>query len=266
MTYYSIQDQCFSQPMGWPGTPWQNPSSSQPMNRRVHAAQDQSDFAQAMRVLEAEIYNIGTHLAWEGQVRQLYALEIQKMSRNLEGQVRSGTITWQQAAQQANETRNTIMEIFRTRSTPVGRAAAENAKKFGKTLNTLIAQKTQDLYGSNAFFDQLSHQQKNNVYKNIILSSGKPNPEYMIKLRRASYAGRGLLFLSLGVSVYNIATADDKWDAAGREVAVTGAGIAGGIGGGAVAGLACGPGAPVCVTIGALLGGALAAFGMDMLW
>ena len=266
MTYYSIQDQCFSQPMGWPGTPWQNPSSSQPMNRRVNAAQDQSDFAQAMRVLEAEIYNIGTHLAWDGQVRQLYALEIKNMSRNLEGQVRSGTITWQQAAIQAQEVRNTIMETLRTRSTPVARATAETIKQQGKTLNSLIAQKTQTLYGNNTLFNQLSTQQKNHVYQQVVLSAGTSNPKVTTLMRQASYAGRGLLFLSLGVSVYNVATADDKWNAAGREVAVTGAGIAGGIGGGAVAGLACGPGAPVCVTIGALLGGALAAFGMNSLW
>lgn len=47
-----------------------------------------------------------------------------------------------------------------------------------------------------------------------------------------------------------------------KEVAVTGAGIAGG----ALAGLACGPGAPVCVAIGAFVGGALAAFGTDYFW
>lgn len=38
------------------------------------------------------------------------------------------------------------------------------------------------------------------------------------------------------------------------------------IGAGALAGLACGPGAPVCVTIGAFVGGALAAFGAGFIW
>lgn len=46
---------------------------------------------------------------------------------------------------------------------------------------------------------------------------------------------------------------DDSW---------TGAGI----GGGAIAGLACGPGAPVCITIGAFVGGAVAALGVDLFW
>ncbi len=43
-----------------------------------------------------------------------------------------------------------------------------------------------------------------------------------------------------------------------------GGGIAGGIAGGAAAGLVCGPGAPVCVGIGAFVGGALAAFGVSL--
>jgi hypothetical protein len=35
---------------------------------------------------------------------------------------------------------------------------------------------------------------------------------------------------------------------------------------GATAGLFCGPAAPVCVTIGAFVGGGLAAFGIDLVW
>jgi hypothetical protein len=85
-------------------------------------------------------------------------------------------------------------------------------------------------------------------------------------MRTLSRAGRGLIVLSIGVSVYTVATADDPVDAAGRELAVTGGGVGGGIAGGALAGLACGPGMPVCVTVGAFVGGALAAFGVDYFW
>jgi hypothetical protein len=85
-------------------------------------------------------------------------------------------------------------------------------------------------------------------------------------MQTVSRSGRGLLVLAVGISVYNIATAQDKVDAAGRESAVTGASIAGGMAGGALAGLACGPGAPVCVTLGAFIGGAAAAMGVDYLW
>ena len=85
-------------------------------------------------------------------------------------------------------------------------------------------------------------------------------------MKKLSSAGRSLVFLSIAISVYTVATADNKFDAAGKEIVITGAGIAGGIAGGALAGLACGPGAPVCVTVGAFVGGALAAFGVSITW
>ena len=85
-------------------------------------------------------------------------------------------------------------------------------------------------------------------------------------MRKLSYAGRGLIVISIALSVYTVATADDKLNAASREATITGAGIGGGLAGGAIAGLVCGPGAPVCVTVGAFVGGALAAFGVSIAW
>ena len=85
-------------------------------------------------------------------------------------------------------------------------------------------------------------------------------------MRRLSYAGRGLIILSIALSIYTIATADNKASAAGKELIITGAAIGGGIGAGAIAGLACGPGAPVCVGVGAFVGGALTAFGVSFAW
>ncbi|MCP1676825.1 hypothetical protein J2T57_003998 [Natronocella acetinitrilica] len=58
-------------------------------------------------------------------------------------------------------------------------------------------------------------------------------------------------------------TADDRAEAAAKEATITGAG---GLDGGALAGLACGPGAPVCVAAGAFAGGAAAAFGASAAW
>ena len=82
----------------------------------------------------------------------------------------------------------------------------------------------------------------------------------------SSYAGRGALFLAMALSVYKIATAPNKVAAFEEELAINGASVAGGIAGGALAGLACGPAAPICVTVGAFAGGALAALGTSYLW
>lgn len=74
-----------------------------------------------------------------------------------------------------------------------------------------------------------------------------------------SKLGRGVLIVTIGVAVYHIAVAEDKVKATAREGVIIGGGFAGG----AVAGLACGPGAPVCVTVGVFVGGALGALGAD---
>jgi hypothetical protein len=143
---------------------------------------------------------------------------------------------------------------------------AEALKREGKTLNELVARKVLQLHGPNATFKGLTTSQQNAVYAEIVKSAGKSNPRVTATMRTLSRAGRALIVLSVAVSVYNVMVAEDKPKAAAKEVAVTGAGIGGGVAGGAVAGLVCGPGAPVCVVIGAFVGGALAAFGVDYLW
>lgn len=219
-----------------------------------------------MRALEAEIANAGAHLEIDSRARQLYVSQVRAMADTLRAEAESGRITWKQAATQAQETRNVIMEVMRGRSTPVGRAVAENLKREGRTLNELIATKLQKLYGKDAVFDRLTPHQQNAVYAEIVKSAGKADPRVTAIMSKLSYAGRGLIVVTIALSVYTVATADDKVNAAKKELAVTGAGIGAGIAGGALAGLACGPGAPVCVTLGAFAGGALAAFGVSYFW
>ncbi len=230
------------------------------------ADKDRSAFETAVWLLKVEMGNAGTYMTIDANARIAYTRQIDAMANELRTQALSGRITWAQAAQQAQDTRNVIMEVIRGRSTPFGRAMAQQIKAEGKTFNELIARKVQQLHGPGAQFDRLTGAQQNAVYAEIVKSAGKSNPRVTQTMRGLSRAGRGLIVLSLAMSVYNVANAQDKVAAAGREVAVTGAGIGGGMAGGALAGLACGPGAPVCVAVGAFVGGALAAFGMDMLW
>lgn len=227
---------------------------------------DQDIFERAIRALEAEIANIGTHATIDGQARQAYARQIRLMADELRTEARSGRITWKQAAEQAEEARNLIMNMIRGRSTPVGRALAQQIKSEGKTLNELIGRKTQQLFGRGAKFQALTNSQQQAVYGAIVESAGKSNPKVSATMHRLSNAGKGLIVLSLGLSIYRIAIAEDKVDAVAQEAAITGAGIGGGMAGGAIAGLACGPGAPVCVGVGAFVGGALAAFGVSFFW
>ncbi len=82
-----------------------------------------------------------------------------------------------------------------------------------------------------------------------------------ILAHRLSRLGRGLLVITLGIAIYNVSTADDKIKTMAEESVTLGGGMLSGAAGGAIAGLACGPGSPVCVTMGVFIGGALGAMG-----
>jgi hypothetical protein len=223
-------------------------------------------FERTIKWLESQITNVGAHLTIDTQARLLYIQEIKQMSDRLRASAIAGRMTWAAAAREAQETRNLIMGIVRARSTPVGRSFAEKLKLKGYSLNQLIAAKTIELHGENAIFSRLSSVKQNSVYASIVTSAGKTNRQVTRAMANLSYAGRGVLFLSLALSAYHIANSSNKVAVFRKELAVNGVSIVGGIAGGAVAGLACGPAAPVCVTVGAFVGGALAAFGVSYSW
>lgn len=232
----------------------------------IQAGNDEVLFDSAMASLEAQIANVGTHLTFDAHARAAYAKEIKRMSDRLRSDALAGRLSWADAASEAQVARNAIMEVIRSRGTPVGRAIAEHMKKDGIALNRLIASKTTKAHGSAAVFSRLSGTQQNAIYASIVTSAGTSNARVTHAMATLSHVSRGVVFIAVALSVYEVATANNKVAAAKKELAVNGAGIAGGIAGGMLAGLACGPAAPVCVTVGAFVGGALAAFGTNYAW
>ncbi|SIO96224.1 hypothetical protein [Vibrio spartinae] len=216
----------------------------------------------ALSQLESATFNFAYRYINDGNVRQSYINQTKKLSQEYRLKVSSGTISASDAARQVNQLRNEILEVSRLRSSDIGKAKTVSLKKTGLTLETLTEKYS--LRQFNKPFEQLSSFEQNKVYLEIIESSGRSRPSVNAAAIRYSRLGRGLLIVTLGVSVYNIATAEDKLEATTKEGVVLGGGFAGGALGGATAGLICGPGAPVCVTIGAFIGGALGALGADM--
>jgi len=223
-------------------------------------SKSREQFDAAINALQGDVAAAAARLSVDPRLRLDYSKRIKEMAEDLRSRANLGLITWEQAAREAQEMRNLIMEMIRTRSTPLGRAMAEQIKSSGKTLNELVAKKATSMFGPKANFATLSEMQKNQVYASIVESAGKSNPKVNLKMLQLSRAGKGLIVLSIAISVYEIYTAEDKVTETGKQLAVNGAGIAGGAAGGALAGLVCGPGAPVCVLIGGFVGGALAAF------
>lgn len=228
--------------------------------------EERKAFEQAIKLLESQTANVGAHLTIDSATRTAYSKEIKTMSNALRDRAASGKITWGDAARQANETRNLILEVFRARSTSVGRAMAQKLKMRGASLNHLVASHTVLVHGTQVDFSRLTQSKKNAVYASIVTSAGRSNPKVSTAMARLSFAGRGLLVMSVGISAYNVAMSNNKLATASQELVSTSASIGGGLAGGALAGLACGPAAPVCVTIGAFVGGAVAAFGVRLFW
>lgn len=227
---------------------------------------DKSALDAAIRALQSEIAAVGAHLEWDAGVRRQYNMQAERYVKDLRSRVARGQLTWRAAAEDARNTRDAIMQSMRRKSTPVGRARAEKMKPASPSINELAAKYTIKKHGSMANFNHLTMAERNAVYAEIVAASGRANPKVNAYLQRASRLGRGLIVFSVAVSAYNVATADDKVAATGREVVMTGAGLGGSVAGGAIAGLVCGPGAPVCVTIGAFVGGAVFVLGLERYW
>lgn len=221
-----------------------------------------ADLESALSLLKTEATNFSIRFINDARVRQGYIRETEFVSKVITEEVATGRLTPFEGAQEANKIRNSIMESARINSSDLGQAQAEALKATGKSLQEL-----EEYYAKRLFkkaFNTLSQVDKNRVWLEIVEASGRPRPAMNIKAARLAKVGRGLIFVSVAFAVYNVATAEDKGRQVVKEGATAGAGVLGGMAGGAVAGLACGPGAPVCVGVGIFVGGAIAALGADV--
>lgn len=217
----------------------------------------------ALNSLQVQATNFGSQFIKDSRVRFEYEREIKRVSDMFLEKVRIGELTPSQAATYANQRRNEIMEIKRKESSKIGRAWAKKNKPEGLTLKQLTEEKSIRKY--HRPFELLNTKQKEDIYNQIIRSAGRDRSRLYLKLSRTdlSRIGRGLIAFSLGVTIYNIYTANDKVKALGKEGVIIGGGFLGSMAGGAVAGLACGPGAPVCVTLYVFVGGIIGNLGSD---
>lgn len=222
---------------------------------------DRSLLEGSLSQMESAALNFAQRFINDGKVRMSYINQARKLAQEYRAKVSSGAITADEAAKQVQAIRNEILETQRLRTSDIGRMKVINLKKTGLTLSELTEKYAHSKFGTS--FTNLSAANQNRVYLEIIDSSGRPRPSMNAAASRYSNLGRGLLVVTIGVAVYNIAVAEDRVKATAREGVIIGGGFAGGAAGGAVAGLACGPGAPICVTIGVFVGGALVALGAD---
>lgn len=213
--------------------------------------------------LQSQAFNFGVWGIKDASVRRDYQKRIKEASDDYIRLVRNRQLTFEKGAEEVRKVRNQIMENMRGKSSHIGESVAEYLKPTGETLDSLCKRKSLELFKKE--FNQLDTIRKNKVYLRIVYNARNDRRMVRLIMPIVSKAGKGLVLYSFSVSVYNIYTAKDKLHAIKREGVSLGGGFVGGMAGGAAAGLVCGPGAPVCVTIGAFVGGVMGAWGAESL-
>jgi hypothetical protein len=223
---------------------------------------DAGPLDEAILAFEANAMAFAERFIKDARVRGNYVGEAQRFSEELRDQVARGALSVEQAAQQAVAMRNGLLDAARLQNSDIGRAVSEAEKAAGKSFADLVDHYATKLFGRG--FKQLTPAQQDQVYAELVRAAGRPNPRFTSLARNLGRVGRGLLIVSLAYATYTVATSDRPGREAVRQGVGIGAGIGGSILGGAGAGLACGPGAPVCMGVGALIGGIAFAVGVDL--
>lgn len=223
-----------------------------------NATPAEKGFYQAIDLLKTQAMNFGSRMVQDADVRADYLKTIKYASEEFIELVKSGKISYEEGARRAGILRNYILEVSRGKNSDLGRALAEFLKKEGPTLQDLLTK-----YAKSKFqrvFSILSQAEQEAVYFEVIVAAGRDRKTVSGIAPYLGKFGKVCLVASIAISVYNVATSEDKVNAVGREGSGILGGFAGGAAGGALAGLICGPGAPICSGIGIFVGGAVGAF------
>jgi hypothetical protein len=216
----------------------------------------------AVDALNSQFLNFAQRFIQDDGVRANYLTEAKKFSQEILDQYGAGELTAAAAAKRAQEMRNSLMETSRLNLSDVGRAVSELEKAAGKSMEELTAHYATKLYGKS--FGALNPGEQDAVFIEIVRAAGRANPKWNARAALFGKVGKGLLVVSLAIACYNIAFSDRPGRQTVKEASSLGIGFLGSVGGGAAAGLWCGPGAPVCVGIGAIVGGIVFAVGSDL--
>ncbi len=218
-----------------------------------------------LRQLEVQALNFAARFARDGKARQNYIRTTRTFVAELRAARDAGEITNRQAAEAAQQMRNEVMEQMRRASSDVGEAWARRRKRVGRTLDELLSRYSQQLFSRR--FDDLTPAQRERVRAEILEAAARPDPRATRLAGRLRYAARALWVVTAVCVVVNVATADNRAHAAGRESANLVGGFAGGAVGGAITGASFGMAlGPIGVAAGVVIGGALGAILADEIY
>jgi hypothetical protein len=239
------------------GVTWYALNGQSGPSGKQHAVLEES-----LRAMEAEAIAFAQRFIQNASVRANYIAESQKASAETMALVEAKKLTPQAGAARAHALRNSILDASRLSSSDIGRAVAEAEKATGKTIQQLMEHYAKKLHGR--AFNQLSAAEQDVVFLEIIRASGRPNPRFSASAARLGKVGKGVLVVTIAIAAYTIAASDRPGREAAKQGTTIAVGFMGSVAGGAAAGFVCGPGAPVCVGVGAFVGGLAFALGADL--
>lgn len=216
---------------------------------------------EAIQQMEAAAVNFGYRFINDAMVRAEYISRTKEMARELRAACATGSLSYRQAAEAANEMRNEIMEFARVKSSDIGRAKAAALKAKGLDLDEVLQKYAQSKFQK--AFRELTSEEANRVYLEVVDAAGRPNPRVSAKTARLGGVGKGLWVLTACVAIYNVSVSNNKPKTIGREAANIGGGFGGGAAAGAVAGIWFGP---VGIAIGVIIGGVLGSIVSDQVY
>ncbi|WP_373415129.1 hypothetical protein [Acinetobacter colistiniresistens] len=235
------------------------------------------------------IYFGNNFLIHDANLRAAYMREIKKMSDGYLEAVKQGKISVKDAALEATDLRNQILDATRKKNSAIGVAISQKEKAAGKTLEQILeyyAMEIKDpekfkalrsnrvamdqhikskINAKQSYFNALTADEKNRVYYSVLKGSGKSKKSFNAKIKWMKIGGRVLIVFSVAYAGYEIYNAENREKEIYRQGTTIVGGIAGGAGGGAAAGAICGPGSPICSTVGVIIGGAIGGFGAYLL-
>lgn len=232
------------------------------------------------------LYFSNNFLDHDSALRNAYMKAIKKMSHEYLKDVENGKMTVKEAAKEAHALRNDILEQTRKKNSPIALAASQKEKRTAKNLDQFLeyyALKLKDpdkwkklKYQSrqalddyvktsngtrHSYFQSLSTADKNKVFYSVVKGSGSSHGTFDKAAKYMKPLGRVIIVISISYAWYEIFSAENKEKEFYKQAATIGSGVAAGAAGGAIVGGVCGPGSPICSTVGVIIGGIAGGYG-----
>lgn len=203
-----------------------NSSVSQPAPMPVNpnATSAERNFYREIDLFKTEATNFGARMVHTADVRADYLKTIKLASDEFVEMAKSGKISYEEGAIRASKLRNVIYETSRLKDSELFRAYAQAVKPKPQPLEWFLDKYADKLY-KKTFSSLTSQTERNAVFFETVIAAGRDNAPISKTAPLLGKAGKICLVTTIAISVYNVAAAEDKLDAVGREGSSIGGGI-----------------------------------------